>query len=276
MVDYKVSTQTLVGYGTGPIDIGLFFNTLTGTPLIGEPTGFLSIEYLQKLHCTPDASKVRTNPSTKFFGNALTLSIFVVDKKINCKLSKNGRIQMTGVKTRQQALEATRRVVAIIKSFPNAAEICPAIGQYKFYIIPVMINVGFAIGFVIDKTRLAAFIAHSEHSARVSTSFAYTAGLKVITHLPAESFDYTVPLYDSATDTFENISFQKFLKLPGINPSPKIIRKVRKATFIVFNSGSVIMSGCNFEHVDREFAFFVNLIQQNRDAVEEKLLVDQR
>lgn len=264
-MSFKTSTQTIIGYGNSVFDISLLFKELSNYKLLGNKDGILSIEYLQKLF--RECNKEETHPnSTKYFSNALTLTVWSIDKVINVKLSKNGKLQCTGCRSTGHAQYAIQYLVRIIKTLPSCRDICPGIDTFEMHFISVMLNVGFSCNYIVDKTKFTKLV---ETLPGLQASFAYTAGLKLVVNNP-ETIDYNVPYYNSKNDYFGDIKLSEFIQGPH-KLSTKILTPMKKSTFIVFHSGSIIMSSFNLQYAERDFKYFQTLLSDYRVDIEEKL-----
>ena len=87
--------------------------------------------------------KKNKKKQTKSFYNQLTIILHIINKNINMKVFKNGKVQITGLKSEEQGREACKYISNIIK---NNNEI--------FNYRTVLINSDFNIGFEINREKL--------------------------------------------------------------------------------------------------------------------------
>ena len=102
--------------------------------------------------------------------------MFISDKKtINFKLSKNGKIQMTGCREDNDAHICITNFFTMLfnsccKNYLNLLGT-----NNDIYYYTVMTNIDFNIGFEINRQKLNELInAHTEYNSLLETSFGYT------------------------------------------------------------------------------------------------------
>ena len=205
----------------------------------------------------------------KYFRNALNVIMLLENqKKINFKLSKNGKIQMTGCKDDNDAKLCLQfffeKIFRYCKNF-----IIYRSEPFFVYYYTVMTNLDFNIGFEINRQKLNQIVNSStEFNSLLETSFGYT-GVNI--KLPFD-FDETI-LIDKMT--FDNewnhsqIQFQEFLTYMGPVFEKHEKNKKKYNTFLVFHSGNIIMSGMRIDKMMDHQHFFYNFLIKHRSDFEE-------
>ena len=194
-----------------------------------------------------DPGSFDPNRVKKYFRNAFSLVIWVPDKKITCKLYENGKIQLTGCKKDVHALECIKILMEVIKSFPDKCwELKVTESDTRMDVtamfIPVMRNINFDIGFAVDRDRLHRFICSVSNKYRsLSVHSMGHAGIIIKAPYPKGLEDVQLDIFSFESKRITNTRYENYLDtlLPRIKKE-----KLKKfATFIVFQSGKVIMSG---------------------------------
>lgn len=210
----------------------------------------------------------------KFFRNALNIIMVLSNKKkINFKLSKNGKIQMTGCKDDDDA----RQCLEIF--FKKLDTECPQFIRYdrqkgiEVYYYTVMTNIDFNTGFKINRQKLNVMINEStEFNSLLETSFGYTGvNIKIPMTLGNDIIIDRITLHDNEW-THDKTSFMQFLNGVDENFRNQELMKKRYNTFLVFHSGNIIMSGMRLDKMMDLQKSFYNLLQQNRHKIEELLI----
>lgn len=146
--------------------------------------------------------------------------------------------------------------------------------KVQFCFEPIMINVGFKLGFPIDKCNLNMILNESQYADKVYLSqheptSATHVNSKMHTGKP-ENYTYDVLTYDNGS----NIGAY-FIDSP-VKLYASTIEKKKKTviTFITFSSSEIILSGRYREDMRLIYEFFVNTAYSRKDDVMEKIKVD--
>lgn len=210
----------------------------------------------------------------KYFRNALNIiMVLSPDKKINFKLSKNGKIQMTGCK---EDADAQRCLMLFFEKLNRECSDCikyDASQGIRVHYYTVMTNIDFNMGFKINRQKLNVMINEStDFNSLLETSFGYT-GVNI--KIPMElDDDMTIDrmVYDHTSWTHEAVSFRNFLESMDEAFRKQELGKRRYNTFLVFHSGNIIMSGMRLDKMMGLQRTFYKLLQTNRHAIEELLI----
>jgi hypothetical protein len=201
-----------------------------------------------------------------YFRNSLTIVTYLDGKMINYKVSDNGRLQVTGCKTNEQAVTIFHNFVRMLEEY------CKDMYSYEneLYAVyrVVMTNIDFNIGFFIDREALDNYINDStEYKSLLETSFGYQGvNIKVPLELPKHSLVKEV--YKNKEWTTMKIPYQTddsndFLSMLTEKERKKEVTKTRYNTFLVFNSGIIIMSSMSDEFMEPYYNMFVDIMEKN-------------
>lgn len=247
--------------------------------------------------------KKNKNNSGTYFRNSMSIIMIINDKHINLKLSRNGRIQMTGCKNDEHILECIKYLWKCIKCHEKLYKlvnwswykninssntnffIYNHVNNPPFYydntlrakIIPVMRNIYFTLGINIDRKKLDSYfnLNNSEFNSLLETSVGYT-GVNIkqlvkndITQLPILNLEEQ----KEGKWKLENDIYQDYLSILNDKERIKNMKKERYNTFLVFHSGKVILSSIH-EYFSRDAYYdFLKIIDDQYDQVKEKLLL---
>lgn len=294
----KISTQTIIGISNLNVNTEKLFHKFTicpykviekrrgrkkktdieEEPVILQDGSIITVKFGDLIRGVDIHQKKKQG---KYFRNALTIVMFVDNKLVNFKITKNGRFQFTGCKSIIHAQKCIQHMWEQINSdnyhvkvkldetnllytFIDESE------SLKIQFLTVMTNIDYNIGFSINREKLDVFINSQTHyNSLLETSFGYT-GVNIKMKVEDE-FDFDLPClsYDKLSDTWNNytIPYSEFLKLNSDNKKYK--SKNRYNTFLVFHSGNIIMSGFNPLYMKDCYTMFRTMLLQNRHLIEE-------
>ena len=278
--DIKVSTKTIIAATNICLDIQAIFNYLTTTDYvilkkkrgrkkkdviddlnIGIKSGsIITLDYQSSIKGVEFKKKSKKNK--KFFRNALTIIMIIDDKKINFKVSRNGKFQITGCKHDEQAKHIVKFFWEHIKDATNLYSFTRGTNISSMF-IPAMRNIDFSIGFCVDREKLSKYInSHTDYCSMLEASFGYT-GVNIkfpvcddISLLDINQIDCKDGVW---TDT--TVTYGDYLELMNKKDREKNLNKKRYTTFLVFHSGKVILSGLCAEYQSVVYEMFVDIIR---------------
>ena len=140
--------------------------------------------------------------------------------------------------------------------------------------ITVMTNIDFNVGFIVNRENLDKYMNNmTRHNSLLETSFGYT-GVNI--KFPANGYAMNTMMpklccKDEWEDTM--VTYETYYKSLSEKDQQKIDDKDRYTTFLVFHSGNVIMSGLAKPHMESTFNEFINIIDECKSSIEEKLSV---
>jgi TATA-box binding protein (TBP) (component of TFIID and TFIIIB) len=321
----KVSTKTFIVMTNITLDIDKLFEYLPyveyilvpkrrgrkkknepADPNIGIESGsIITLEYQNKIRGVDLKKKKKKNKDIKkrgnYFRNSVTVVMIIDDKKINFKVSRNGKFQMTGCKRDDHAQEC---VMWIWKYIKHSDDIWKFVGadididtdtdtdtedefgnsipkpflvkqtDLKAIFIPAMRNIDFALNFFVDREKLDEYFNMcTDYHSLLETSFGYTGvNIKIPVAKPIEELmlkqiecidgKWIEPIY---------VPYQNYLNMLSEKEVVKKLKKQRYNTFLVFHSGKVIMSGMEATFMKDVYYEFLEIIKECYDNIEERL-----
>lgn len=209
----------------------------------------------------------------KWFRNSITVVMVVDGKLINFKMCQNGVFQITGCRFREQGRHCVFSIWEIIKHDPRFFSFSYGT-NFTALFIPAMRNIHFPIGFLIDREKLKSFLSmNTSYNAYMDVSYGYTGvniKTRIVNDIMTLRVDKTVFQQDgSVEDTV--VTYREYLdRLPPKERSKKE-KKVRRVTFLVFQSGKIIVSGISGDFIKDIYYDFMNIITENKENIMEKL-----
>lgn len=209
----------------------------------------------------------------KYFRNALNVIMMLSDnKKVNFKLSKNGKVQMTGCKDDDDAKKCLKLFFERLYKECRDAITFNTSNGIEIYYYTVMTNIDFNTGFKINRQKLNVMINEStEFNSLLETSFGYTGvNIKIPMELD-ENMMIDRLHFKNEEWTDGDVTFMHFLNDMDESFKKQELEKKRYNTFLVFHSGNIIMSGMRLDKMMNLQKTFFNLLQNNRQKIEELL-----
>lgn len=210
----------------------------------------------------------------KYFRNALNIIMMLSDtKKVNFKLSKNGKIQMTGCKEDEDAKDCLMLFFEkLFDQCRDAITLTNTDTSLTIHYYTVMTNIDFNAGFKINRQKLNVLINKTtEFNSLLETSFGYTGvNIKMPMYLDENMLIDKLIFQEDKWNVFQ-VSFYSFLDKMNETFRVQELNKKRYNTFLVFHSGNVIMSGMRIDKMMDLQASFFKLLQTHRSEIEELL-----
>lgn len=288
--EIKVSTQTVIIYTNLKLNIGKIFEKLPITeyevvkkkrgrkrkdsevakPQVIPYGSIVTLKYEDKVRGVLLKAKKKTKSSSKktecYFRNSLTIVTFIDDKMINYKVSDNGRLQVTGCKNETQAIKIFENFYENLKQY--CSEFYSVNGNLECIYRIVMTNIDFDVGFMVNRENVDKhFNNETPYTSLLETSFGYQ-GVNI--KLPLELPEHT--LLKRTLDTTwkdEMISYEDFLNILNEKERKKEVSKKRYNTFLVFNSGIIIMSSMMKTFMKPYFEEFLQIFKDNIEDFKE-------
>lgn len=291
----KISTQTIIAITNFEFNINKLFDNLSVIEYIVIPKkrgrkkkdfvvqqpqkidegSIITLKYQNKIKGTSIKPK-KTNENLKYFRNSLTTVMFVDGKILNFKISKNGKFQITGCKTVEQAQLCVKYMWEKIKNIENYQSFCEFKNNSKTpesIFKNVMTNVDTNTGFNINREHLDQYInKNTEYHSLLETSLSYT-GVNIKIPLK-KNVDLTLKKiqYDQTNDAWNEseISYKTYYNdLPEKDKQKD--NKKRCHTILVFHSGNIILSTMNIAFVKDLYEEFIKIITNCVDFIEDKI-----
>lgn len=208
------------------------------------------------------------------FRNSITI-VMVLDKHINFKISRNGTFQMTGCKTHEHAELCVEYIWSYIKDNTDLYQFSRGDALEVLY-IPCMRNIDFSLGFVVDREKLTKYIKNQcEFHCLLETLFGYTGvNIKIPIDVDINRMTIKKKAFVDGEWSAHWTEYREYLDM--LKPKDRNIKinKSRYNTFLVFQSGKCIMSGLKKDYMKDVYSFFLNVIRNAYDQIEERLVTD--
>lgn len=198
-----------------------------------------------------------------------------LDATVNCKLCPNGVLQITGCKD-EQIIPVVKSILQILtyeckEAYEYNREL--ASGEVEAYVVNVMRNIHFELGFHLDRDKFSDFLTHYTPFYCLPDSLGNRGGnLKLPIGQDYASLPATLLRFQrDGTVVCEEVTVAAYLaNLPEKLRRQKL-RKKRFSTFMIFESGKVICSSVCAETGRSHYEMYVPLLIQNCDLIEFKL-----
>lgn len=282
-----ISTETIIAKTNWKVDITELFNHLpiTDFKVIPKKRGRKSKEEKKEekreelldgqIVTLKIANKLRgvnlreKKNSKRFFRNSLTIVMFLDHKFINFKVSKNGKFQFTGCKNEMHSHQCMKYIDEYTKGTTKIIQVCGDFSEIIF--ITVMTNINFNLGFCINRENLDEHInTKTKYYSLLETSFGYTGvNIKIpldrIDNIPMSKISYKNGIWEN--DPF---TYAQYFDLLDEKDKRKEKEKIRYNTFLVFQSGNVILSSPHKECMRTTYHEFLDIIKECKPTIEEK------
>lgn len=265
--ELKVSTRTIIASANIDFDIEKIFSeiALENTVMLKGERHETRIDMMYYKNKARSSSPNPQIPK-KSFRNALNIIMMIGgDKKINFKISKNGKFQITGCK---DIAHAKIGVFSFIDGVGKMNKNMTALKIRVFFEI-VMTNVDCGIGYCINRKALDTIInTETTYNSLLETSFGYT-GVNIKFPVAKDWYELEVPVLEwTLADPSDYSDYTA--PLQSFKTRPDNIKQ-KYNTFLVFHSGQFIMSGMHEDTMRDDYNNFMNILSHHNDVIREKL-----
>lgn len=271
MDNIKVSTKTIIAISNLQLDIGKIYSSFP----IGRSENNIT---LQTIYYGTDKRGIITNDKKKrkkSFRNAVNIIAYMdTHKKINFKVSKNGKFQLTGCKSEDHAIDLISFFIQQLFKYCKGTISIDRGTVVRVFFQTVMTNVDFNVGFFINRQKLDELMnKNTSHHSLLETSCGYT-GVNIKFLLDTKWWEHEVPSIVCRNIDDENMVWERSRHpLNELMPIPQEKKTKKKYnTFLAFHSGNIIMSGMFKETMEKHYDEFVNLLRQWKSQIEEKII----
>jgi len=268
--DLKVSTRTIIATGNMEFNIENIFEKvpICGKTVEGGSCSIHTMYYKNKIRRQGGVVENVDISKQKTFRNALNVIMMVDDiKKVNFKISKNGKFQMTGCKNMEHAKIAALVFLEILMEHaPDSFVLCDE--EFRLYFETVMTNVDCSAGYNINRQALDRIVnTTTPFHSLLETSFGYT-GVNIKFPMQKNKYDLEVPVMQWKKGHPETLrkSNQPLGSLTVVKEG-----KPKFNTFLVFHSGQFIMSGMCEATMKDDYNRFLNILNSYQSEIREKL-----
>lgn len=215
--------------------------------------------------------KKSKNMKKKWFRNSITV-VIILDKRINFKICKNGTFQMTGCKNTEHPELCVKCIWEYIKNYPDIYTFTRGT-HLEALIVPSMRNVDFSLGFIVDREKLVNYISEqTKYNWYLEISNKYTGvNTKIplhkdMTELKINKIEYTNNDWKHTITTY-----QDYLDILSLKDRLSKLREPKFTSFLIFHSGRVIVSGLTEDYTEHNYRYFINIMREIFDIIEERL-----
>lgn len=288
--DIAISTRTIIVSTNTEINIEEMYKNLpiTSYKVIEKRRGRKKKNYVEHIQNNVEDGSIisvkyqgnirgvelkKRKKSSKYFRNAVTIIISVNNKLINLKISSNGKFQVTGCKDFNNCKKAIQYLFdIIIQKKDTYFKKCD--DKIKIIFNNVMTNKDFSVGFSVNRENLDNIInSNTEYNSLLETSFGYT-GVNLKMKLDPKidrSFNYMELNVETQQYTEGQIDYETYVKSLTDKELLKE-QKTRHITFLIFQSGNVIMSGMNEIFMEKYYNIFFDIVNKNKSLILDKLV----
>ena len=217
----------------------------------------------------------RVSNDKDYFLHSVSLVIVLEDgKQINMKVSSNGKLQITGCKYDEHFINA---VISLYKTMIEVQEwtnekIFDINGDLEIVFNTVMQNMDFNVGFNINRHKLDSFINRQTQYRSI-----FEGSLLSGVNIKVKSDPTVLPSILKIVYSLENDkiikSYTSYDIYKTLLDKKKETKKDKYHTFLVFASGSVIMSSGGSE-MKEVYNNIVNILIRNREEFEDRNYVE--
>jgi TATA-box binding protein (TBP) (component of TFIID and TFIIIB) len=217
--------------------------------------------------------KTKQGKKKKWFRNSITI-VIILDKPINFKICRNGTFQMTGCKSHNHAELCIKYTWQYMKDYTDIYTFTHN-DTLETLFIPSMRNIDFSLGFLVDREKLNQYMStQQKFHCLLETSFGYTGvNIKIPLDKDICLMDIKKLTYNNQDDSWteEWKTYEDYLNtLPEKDKESKL-SETRYNTFLVFHSGKVIMSGLTSNFMEDVYYYFLQIMNDCYDLIEERL-----
>ena len=258
--DHFVSTHTLIAYtNINELDLDSLYDE------INVDEDLVHVLYRKREKGEKKKRKVKPNP--KNFLNCISLTFRSSCKKVNLKLFKNGVIQLTGCK----GVDHSKSVLLSFWKVVRKTTLRHRFDCLECYLVSVMRNINFNLGFSIDREKLGNYVVNNSNSYVISQ---VVGGFMDRFVILVESIK-DMPVYrlkienEKDIEEGETVKYEEFLD--GIKDSAHFSNLNSSAkkyiTVTIFQTGRVLFSGPHEKYQDPVIDWFFSLVEKIADDI---------
>lgn len=269
--ELKVSTRTIIASANVEMEMEEVFKALSMKRRVMEYGGKKCSVRVDTAHYRnqvrePNVKGIMLDTNhQKSFRNALNVVMTLNDqKRVNFKVSKNGKFQVTGCKDPDHA---GLSVFAFLEMLGGHG--VRVLGEKVFVSLEiVMTNMDCGMGHCINRQALDRIInTTTPYHSLLETSFGYT-GVNIKFPVEMDWRHMTVPTLTWEMGKPETLTMDK---MPLSEAAPLKKEKKKYNTFLVFHSGQFIMSGMCEETMREDYYRFMGIARSHEDQIREVL-----
>lgn len=269
--ELKVSTRTIIASADVELEMEEVFKALPMTKKMVIYGGKKCSVFVETAHFRNQLRERNVRGimidagGHKSFRNALNVVMTLNDqKRVNFKVSKNGKFQVTGCKDPDHA---GLSVFAFLEML--GPRLVKVLGERVFVSLEiVMTNVDCGVGHCINRQALDRVInTTTPYHSLLETSFGYT-GVNIKFPVEKDWRHVQVPTLSWELGRPETLRLER---MPLSQAAPLKKEKTKYNTFLVFHSGQFIMSGMCEETMKDDYDKFMGIVRDHEDKIREVL-----
>jgi len=187
-------------------------------------------------------------------GNKVNINVFVFRTSFKIVGCKNESIAQEVI-----SILWDKYIKELDDCYTICDEECPT-----FVFETVMSNIDFLLGFNIDRCNLNTLLNEEKYSKKIITSnFDPTLDTNVNIQLftsPPDDYFYWSMKDEEVGWVYDKVNEIKYRKAK---------KKLKKTTFLVFQSSKIIMSARYAPRMKRDYDYFISIIKENKELIEE-------
>lgn len=253
-----------------------------------SPGDIVFLEY--ETHKKGVQVKKKREKSKKFFRNSITVVMAVEDesridvlahalskpecKLVNIKISKNGSLQITGCRSVSQVENSVLYLWNEMKDMTDIYDFAPDTShELTITFIPAMRNIDFQLNFFVDREKFDDFFNNETRFESLLDTSAGYAGINIKAPFDKPITELQLKILTVKENELETTYKTYQTYLDGLKVKDRNIKnkKKRSHTFLIFQSGQVILTSLNAEYAKPVFEEFVRLVFENKDRLVEQL-----
>ena len=249
--DHFISTHTFIAYtNINELDLDSLFGEID----VDEDL----VHVLYKKREKGEKKKKKVKPNPKNFLNYIFLTFRSSCKKVNLKLFKNGVIQLTGCK----GVDHSKTVLLSFWKVVRKTTLRHKFDCLECYLVSVMRNINFNLGFSIDREKLGNYIVNNSNNYVISR---VVGGFMDRFVIPVESIK-DMPVYRLKIENEEDIEEGETVKYEEFSNSKNKASK-KYITITIFQTGRVLFSGPHEKYQDPMIDWFFSLVEKIADDI---------
>ena len=205
-----------------------------------------------------EKKKRKVKPNPKNFLNCIFLTFRSSCKKVNLNLFKNGVIQLTGCK----GVDHSKTVLLSFWKVVRKTTLRHRFDCLECYLVSVMRNINFNLGFSIDREKLGNYIVNNSNNYVISR---VVGGFMDRFVIPVESIK-DMPVYRLKIENKEDIEEGETVKYEEFSNSKNKASK-KYITITIFQTGRVLFSGPHEKYQDPVIDWFFSLVEKIADDI---------
>jgi TATA-box binding protein (TBP) (component of TFIID and TFIIIB) len=222
-----------------------------------------------------DSTELIPHKKRKYFRNAITIVMMTNDKLINFKVPKQGKIQLTGCTHKDHSFICIKYLWKYLQELGRDNDQLYSLKDHSYLDITlrtVMTDIVFHLGFEINREHLDEYINNNtKFNSLLETTFGYT-GVNIKMPFTHDNSKITTLMHRDGEWVEGYVMYYDYVDALPEREKDKELSKQRKNTFLVFYSGTAIMSGMSPIYMKDVYNQFIKIISDARGQIEEKII----